>query len=365
MRLGVKAALVDRRLVPGDIEVVDGRIVAYGLASPNGKGIAAPGFIDLQVNGFAGVDFLAADADGYRLAGEGLLETGVTAYLPTLITSPEEQLVAALREVPRTSVKPRILGVHLEGPFLSPRRLGTHPASARRDPDIALLALLLDAGANVRIVTLAPELPGASLLIPFLHSRGVVVSLGHSDATAEEAHLAFDDGVHCVTHLFNAMRPFRHRDPGIVGAALIRDDVTVGLIVDGIHIAPETVKIVWRAAAGRVALITDAVAGAGLSDGAYSLGAVRVKVIDRAVRGPSGILAGSVLTMIDSVRNLHELGVPLPDALHAASTVPARVLGLDAVIGRISTGLPADLVVLTESVELHRVIVGGREVAHA
>src|ERR1017187_2832075 len=135
MKLGVEAALVDGLLIKGDVEVQDGRISAVGLSAPGGRGIAVPGFVDLQVNGFGGVDFLDADADGYRRAGEALLETGVTAYLPTLITSPEQQILAAMREVPISDARPRILGLHLEGPFLSPNRLGTHQASWRRDPD--------------------------------------------------------------------------------------------------------------------------------------------------------------------------------------------------------------------------------------
>src|SRR4249920_27799 len=133
MRLGVAASLVDGRLLPGDVEVVDGLIAGVGLGGGGGRGIAVPGFIDLQVNGFGGVDFLEADADGYRRAGEALLETGVTGYLPTLITTPEDELVAAMKEIPIVAEGPRILGIHLEGPFLSQRRLGTHPASARRD----------------------------------------------------------------------------------------------------------------------------------------------------------------------------------------------------------------------------------------
>ncbi len=250
MRLGVEAALVDGRFVAGDVEVEDGRIVRCGLGGSGGRGLAVPGFVDLQVNGFGGVDFLDADAAGYRQAGDALLETGVTAYLPTLITSPEDKLLAALAEVPVDSESPRILGVHLEGPFLSALRLGTHDASARRDPDLELLDRLLD-GGPVRLMTLAPELPGAFALIEQLLGRGVTVSLGHSDATADEANAAFDLGVRTVTHLFNAMRPLLHRDPGIVGAALARDDVVVQMILDGVHLASETVKVVWRAAPGR------------------------------------------------------------------------------------------------------------------
>jgi N-acetylglucosamine-6-phosphate deacetylase len=357
MRLGVEAALVGGRLVPGDVEIADGRVAGVGLSSSNGRGIAAPGFVDVQVNGFGGVDFLETDGEGYRQAGEALLETGVTSFLPTLITAPETELLAALAEVPHASVGPRILGVHLEGPFLAARRLGTHRAHGRRDPDLALLERLLAAGP-VRMMTLAPELPGALELIDDLVARGVTVSCGHSDATAEQATAAFDRGARMVTHLFNAMRPFNHREPGIVGAALVRDDVFVEIILDGIHLAAATAALVWRAAAGRVALVTDAVAAASGNGGAYSLGSVELLVQDGAVRAPEGMLAGSLLTMIDAVRNLHALGVSLEDALSAASTVPARALGLPDV-GRLDVGLPADVVVLDDGLEIESVFVGG------
>jgi N-acetylglucosamine-6-phosphate deacetylase len=358
VRLGVEAALVDGSLIPGDVEILGGRVAGFGLASPNGHGIAVPGFVDLQVNGFAGVDFLTADTDGYRNAGEALLETGVTAYLPTFITSPEPQLLASLREVPAESDGPRILGAHLEGPFLSALRLGIHPADARRNPDLELLERLLDAGP-VRLITLAPELPGASKVIERLLLREIAVSCGHSDASAEQANAAFELGVRSVTHLFNAMRPFHHRDPGIVGAALARPDVVVQLIVDWIHVAPVTATMVWQAAQGRVALVTDAVSGAGLGDGAYRLGDLDVEIRDGVARGPTGSLAGSTLTMIDAVRNLHSLGIPFEGAIGAATEVPARVLRLPT-LGRIGIGLPADVVVLTEELEIERVLVGGR-----
>jgi N-acetylglucosamine-6-phosphate deacetylase len=359
VRLGVEAALVDGRFVRGDVEVEDDRIAAFGLGLSNGRGVAVPGFVDLQVNGFAGVDFLAADADGYRRAGEALLDTGVTAYLPTFVTAPEEQLLAALREVPASSDGPRILGVHLEGPFLSPLRLGIHPAAARRDPDVELLERLLVAGP-VRLMTLAPELAGADALVETLLRREIAVSCGHSDATADEANAAFDAGVRTVTHLFNAMRPFGHRDPGVAGAALARDDVVVQLILDGVHLAPETANVVWRAAAGRVALVTDAMAGASLTDGAYRLNGLAIQTRDGVARGPGGELAGSTLTMIEAVRNLHALGAPLADAVSAATEVPARVLRLPAV-GRLAVGGPADVVVLTDELEIDRVLVDGRE----
>jgi N-acetylglucosamine-6-phosphate deacetylase len=356
VRLGVAAALVDGSFLPGDVEIDAGVVTAVGLSGA-GHGVAVPGFVDLQVNGFGGIDFLDASSADYRTAGDALLETGVTGFLPTLITSPEDELLGALREIPHGEARPRILGVHLEGPFLSPARLGAHAAAARRDPDLALLDRLLDAG-DVRLMTLAPELPGAAALIDRLAERGVTIALGHTDATAAQANAAFDRGATGVTHLFNAMRPFMHRDPGVIGAALARTDVVVSVIVDGVHLAPETVLLAWRVAGERLALVTDAITAAGVADGAYSFGRLDIEVTEGAVRGPDGVLAGSVLTMIEAVRNLHALGAPLEQAVAAATTTPARFLG-DPELGRIAPGLPADIVVLNDAVEIDRVLVGG------
>lgn len=358
MKLGVASAVIGDTLVGGDVELDDGRIVRYGVAVGNGRGTAIPGLVDLQVNGFADVDFLRADGDGYRRAGAALLETGVTSYLPTFISAQEPELVAALAAVPLNGDGPRVLGAHVEGPFLSPRRRGVHPASALRPPDPELLERLLDAGP-VRLVTLAPELPGADELIDLLTKRGIAVSIGHTNATAAQAHAAFDRGVHSVTHLFNAMRPLEHRDPGVVGAALARADVTVFVILDGYHLAPETAALVWRAAAGRFALVTDAVAGAGLADGSYTLGETEVEIAGGVARGPNGELAGSASTMIEAVRNLVQLGAPLSEAVNAATAVPAAVIG-ETEVGRLDAGLPADVVVLDDSLEIEKVFVGGR-----
>ena len=207
-------------------------------------------------------------------------------------------------------------------------------------------------------MTLAPELPGALDLVDLLQARGVVVSLGHSDATAAAAHAAFDRGVRTVTHVFNAMRPLAHRDPGIVGAALVRPDVVLQAIVDGIHLDPDTVRLLWHVAAGRLALVSDAIAAAGLGDGAYALGSIEVDVRDGVARQENGVLAGSTLTMIQAVRNLIDLGVPLERAVEAASAVPARALGLRGV-GQLSLGSRADVVVLDDGLEIDRVLVGG------
>jgi N-acetylglucosamine-6-phosphate deacetylase len=252
---------------------------------------------------------------------------------------------------------PRIIGAHLEGPFLSLEKPGVHDPEMFRAPDLALLERLLAAGP-VSQMTLAPELPGALELIDALVARGIVVSAGHTNATAEEAHEAFDRGVTTVTHIFNAMRRSAPRDAGIGFAALARPDVWVQVIVDGHHLAPDTVRVAWAAAAGRFVLVTDAVAAAASGDGAFRLGRQPVQAADGVVRGPDGQLAGSALTMIAAVRNLHTLGVPLEQALAAASAVPARVARRPD-LGSIAPGSPADVVVLDDRLEIQRVLVGG------
>jgi N-acetylglucosamine-6-phosphate deacetylase len=357
MRLGVEAALVRGALVPGDVDVEDGVIVDVGLGGGKRGRIAVPGFVDLQVNGFGGVDFLAASTEDYERAGQALLLTGVTAYQPTFITAAESTIVDALRALPTNGSTPRIVGAHLEGPFLSAERLGTHPLEHRRDPDLDLLERLLDAG-TVTEMTVAPELPGAGAVIRRLLERGVVVSAGHTNATAEEAHTAFDLGLSTVSHLFNAMRPFRSRDPGVIGVALTRPDVFIQLIVDGHHLADETVRLVWAAAGGRLALVTDATAGASIGGGTYQLGDVEIEVAGGVPTREDGVLAGTVLTMIDAVRNLHALGIPFEQAIAAATSVPARIMGRPD-LGVLEQGAPADIVVLDDTLEITNVFCAG------
>jgi N-acetylglucosamine-6-phosphate deacetylase len=339
VKLGVGHALVDGRLVAGDVEIDDGCVVAVGLAR-GGRGIAAPGFVDVHIHGFAGVDFATADADGYRRAREALLETGVTSFHPSFITAPEAELVAALREVPPG------LGAHLEGPFISSDRLGMHPAAARRDPDVDLLERLLAAG-RVAHVTLAPELPRALELVDLLVARGVTVASGHTDATDEQAHAAFDRGARHVTHLFNAMRPFRHRDPGIAGAALVRDDVTVELILDGNHVADDAARLALRTARGRVVLVTDALAAARIGDGNWHMGSVAVNVRDGVARLRDGTLAGSVLTMPDAIRDFVRIGATVEEALFAASR------------RSLAPGAAADIVVLDDALQPTATLLAG------
>lgn len=356
MRLGVEAAIVGGEVVRGDVAVSDGVVSDVGLAGKGGVGIAIPGLVDLQVNGYAGVDLLG-DPDRAEDVAEALARDGTTAWQPTLITSPVDRMrevCRALRDVPGS------VGVHLEGPFLSPEKPGTHPTPYLREPDLDVLRLLLDAGP-VTTVTLAPELPGALELVDELVARGVVASLGHTNATAAEAAAAFDRGASTVTHLFNAMRSFHHREPGVIGAALARPEVVVQLIADGVHVADEAVLLAWRAASGRLALVSDAVAAAGLGDGVYRLGEVEVHVENGVCARADGTLAGSASSALDGVRTLVRLGVALPDAVQAATAVPARILGRDD-LGRLEPGRPAGIVVLDDRLEVARVVREGARI---
>jgi N-acetylglucosamine-6-phosphate deacetylase len=286
-------------------------------------------------------------------ASTALLAAGTTAWRPTFITAPEAAMIAALREMPRAGSGPRTLGAHLEGPFLAVERAGAHPPEHLRVPDLDLLERLLAAGP-VGHVTLAPELPGAFALVDALRARGVAVSAGHTAASEVQAWRAFDRGVRTVTHLHNAMAP------GAAAAALAHPGVVVQVIVDGHHVDGAKVLAAWRAARGRFALVSDAVAAAGMGDGRFTLGGDPVVSEGGVVRGERGRLAGSALTLAQAVRNLHGLGVPLADALAAASTVPARHAGRPD-LGRLEPGAPADVVVLDDRLEVARVLLGGAE----
>lgn len=360
MRLGVAAAVVDGSLVRGDVEVTGDLVTAVGLAG-RGSGLAVPGLVDLQVNGFAGVDLLQATSDEVALVGRELARAGVLWYQPTLITAPPELTRLALATIGEatTAGGARIVGAHLEGPFLAPACAGAHPREWLRAPDLDLLASYLLCGCPVTMMTLAPELERAQETIDALLEKGVTVSLGHTDATAPFAHAAFDQGARTVTHLFNAMRPFDHRDPGVAGAALARPDVIVQLIADGVHVAPEALLTAWRAARGRFALVSDAIAAAGLGDGSFRLGTVEVTVEDGVSRTEDGTLAGAVRPLAWGLRLLVELGVPIVEAVDAVTRTPARILGLEDRIGVLRPGAAADLVVLGDDFAVERVLLGG------
>jgi N-acetylglucosamine-6-phosphate deacetylase len=370
--LGVSAALVDGELVRGDVRIDGDVVAAVGLPPAAGGRIAAPGLVDLQVNGFAGVDVMAAEVEALHAMARALPPYGVTAFLPTLITAAASDTERALDRLAEAFGPSRVsgasappeahsLGVHLEGPYLSPHRLGTHPPEHRRDPDPDELAGWRRR-ADVVAVTLAPELPGALDLVKSLATDGVLVSLGHSDATARESGLAFGAGARTVTHLFNAMSPMHHREPGLPGAALARPDVVVQLLLDGHHLAPEVVRVVWAAARGRVVLVTDATAAAGCPDGQFALGEIALDVQEGAVRNSDGTLAGSALTLSAAVTNAVELGIDPAEALRAVSATPAALIGRDDV-GVLRPGARADVTVFGDDLVLRETYLGGQPVS--
>ena len=322
-----------------------------------------PGFVDAHINGIAGVDFLTADSEGHARAAESLAAVGVVAYQPTFVSSPpdayEAPLAAAAAAMAAPSGGARVLGVHLEGPFLSREWPGAHDPANLLEPDAELADRLCEAGP-VTMVTLAPELEGALDLVERLVARGITVSVGHSDAEAATVHAAFDRGARAITHIHNAHRRWRPRDPGPAGVALVRPDVWVQAIVDGVHLAPESALGAFLAAGRRFCLVTDAIEATGMPSGSYRLGDRDVHVEDGAVRLADGTLAGSVLTMDAAVRNLVGSGATLADAVHAASTAPARLLGRDD-LGVLRPGVAANVAVLNDELEVERTVVCGRE----
>lgn len=374
--LVVRGASVWRagRWADGDLWIRDGVVVAPGgTGAPDapvldGDGLlVGPGLIDLQCNGALGIDLASDPHQLWELATE-LPRWGVTAWLPTIVTTPPEiveQALAALAQGPPAGWTGAVpLGLHLEGPFLAPDKRGAHPRSLLRPPDVATAsAWSLDAG--VALVTLAPELDGALDVVRGLVERGVVVSLGHSTATVDQARAAVDAGATWVTHVFNAMAPLHHREPGLAGVALSDDRLHVGLIADGVHVHPAAVSLVQRAVGDRLTLVTDAVAALGMPPGAQILGRASVVVHDGAVRLPDGTLAGSALSLDQAVRNLVAFSGCEPGvALAAASANPARLLG-DRGRGALRPGARGDVVVLTPALEVVVSIVAGRIVYDA
>jgi N-acetylglucosamine-6-phosphate deacetylase len=352
-RLGVARAFVDGAVVTGDVAVSDGSIVAVGLSHP-GTGTAVAGFVDAQVNGYAGVDLLNASVEEILAMGEALLRDGVVAYQPTLITSDFDDTRRATQRLKeaRDSRAPgaRILGVHLEGPFLSPQRSGTHPVQHLRAPDLTLLDQLLELD-DIAMMTIAPELPGALALIERCRQRGITVSLGHSAANSNEAAMGFDAGARVVTHIFNAMDPLSARSPGLAGAALARKDIAIQLIADGVHVADEMIAICFAAATDRCLVVSDTIAAAACDSPTVQLGDVAVHIRDGVARRDDGTIAGSVGKLRASVPRLARLGVGHGVALAAAVSRPAQLLGVADRVS-LAPGSSANFFVLNDEFEL-------------
>ncbi|HEX4866798.1 MAG TPA: N-acetylglucosamine-6-phosphate deacetylase [Acidimicrobiales bacterium] len=350
----------------GDLAIVDGVIVAddrpRGPVLDAAGLVAAPGFVDLQCNGGVGIDLAGEPERLWELAA-ALPRWGVTAWLPTIVTGPPtvtERALATLAGGPPPGWAGAIpLGLHLEGPFLAHGHRGAHRPEHLRRPELAAVdGWGRDAG--VAMVTLAPELPGALEVIEALAARDVAVSLGHSGATAAQARAGIDAGATWVTHLWNAMAPLHHREPGLVGVALTDERVRAGVIADGIHLDPTVVALTAGALGDRLVLVTDAVSALGLPGGRHRLGTVEVELGEgRGVRLADGTLAGSDLAMDQAVRNLRAFsGCPVERALAAASGAPAAVLG-DAGRGALEAGRQGDVVLLDDDLEVLVTVVAG------
>lgn len=330
-----------------------------------GDSFLVPGFVDLQVNGCFGID-VATQPETLPELSEKLLSTGVTSYLPTLISSPEDFYEEVMPDLSRSidsSSGAEALGVHLEGPFISPEKRGAHPQAFVIPPDPALLEQWMDL-CPVRMVTAAPELEGAGDLVEFATGRGVAVSAGHSEASFEEAYAAFDHRVAGVTHLFNAMSPLHHREPGIVGAAFAHPRAVCGLIADGLHVHPEVAGLAFRMLGpDRLYLATDSTAATGMEPGEYALSSRKIYQDANMARLGDGALAGSLITMNEAFQNILAFtGCTFPEAARMASATPARLIGEGRRKGRLVPGYDADITVLAPDLSIQAVWRNGRKV---
>ena len=363
-KLGVSGAIVQGIYHPGDISIRDGVVAEIGLP-PGKSGIAIPGFVDLQVNGFAGVDFATATADDWNFASQQLAQTGVTTYLANVISSHVtdlEKTLAVAKALPRHQEKSSatLAGIHLEGPFLAEAKAGIHPTNFLREPDSSLLDSWINTGPVV-MVTIAPELPGALSLIEELSHKNIVTSLGHSNCTSEQAQFGFDAGATSVTHLFNGMSGITGRSPGLAGAALAQEDIWLQVILDYTHVDRVLLELLAQCAPKRLVFVTDCLPATGTSATAFTLGETQIQIVDGKAVNKSGVLAGSILTMGESLRNAIECGMDEVDAINATSLNPLRLLD-PAHVGPLAPGSSADIVVLSDSYSPKQIFLGGVEI---
>lgn len=364
--------LTENGPLEGGVLVFDERILSISDTPPAGAevvdaqgGIVSPGLVDVHCHGFLGMDASHGSLDELREMSRRAVRWGVTAWLPTTMTLPWVELetcFAAAREARAESLRPgwrgaQVLGVHAEGPFINPRRKGAQAESAIRRPDAALLEPWADV---IRLTTLAPEMDGALECIRAAKKLGIAVSMGHTDATLEEARAGIEAGIDHATHTFNAMPPLNHREPGVLGAALSDDSVYCELIADTFHVHPALFGILARQKGDHLVLITDSIASAGLPDGPHDQLGVTVIVDGIRCRFPDGTIAGSALTMDRAVRNLREHArLPLWQAVNAASLHPARSIGADGAKGSLAPGKDADILIADADFHVRRTFVRG------
>ncbi len=380
MRLRSRRILVGAEVLAGDVLIDAGRIV--GVAPRTGPGEATdlggdvidleddwivPGLIDLHVHGGGGAQFNTTDPDEVTAALAFHARHGATGMLATTVSAPPGELAASLAAIAQAREGPAgrmLLGVHLEGPFLSAQRPGAMDPETFIAPDAAIVAeLLAAADGAIAMMTIAPELRGALELVQRLTASGIVASVGHSEATYEQTVAAVSVGVRAATHTFNGMAPFHHRNPGLLGAVLDLPAVSCELICDGVHAGPVAIRLAHRAkGTAAIRLVTDAISATGMADGDYRLGRTAVRVRNgRTSVGTGGSIAGSTLTIDAAVRNaVRFLGVQLSEAVTMASANPARLLGLHHRKGAIAPGMDADLTVLDDDLRARATLVAGQ-----
>lgn len=326
---------------------------------------AIPGFVDVHIHGAGGHDVMEGSEEAMSAVTRTVVRHGTTSFVATTVTASPDDTCRSVEGIARfiatqhETDEPRaeVLGIHYEGPFISPARRGVHPKEWIQLPSAELLEKLLHAASgNARILTIAPELLGAAPCIEAARNAGVVVAMGHTDATYEQARMGMARGVRHAVHVYNAMRPFSHRDSGVIGAVLTSPEVTAELIADGVHVEEAAMRLLLQAkGTGCVILVSDGVSATGMPDGKYQLGKIEVTVSGGVCRNAEGNLAGSTLTLDRALRNIVALGVSLPDAVRMLTVNPATLLGIEFKKGALRTGADADIVLLDEGLHVTNV----------
>lgn len=318
-----------------------------------------PGLIDIHSHGACGHDFSDADTEGLRTILRYQRSHGITSYCPTSMTLPKEQLKDIFMSAARagdTSDQAHVAGINMEGPFLDPKKKGAHVEEYIIDPDIDFFRECNEScGHLIKLVTTAPNMPGSVEFIQELHDE-TMISLGHTGAGYETCRQAIEAGAHHVTHLYNAMMPFAHREPGLIGAAAESPDCMVELISDGIHIHESVVRATFRLFPDRVCLISDSMRAAGMENGTYELGGQQVTVVGRLATLADGTIAGSATNLFDCMRTAVSFGIPMEDAIAAATMNPARSIGIYDRVGSLAPGKQADILLINDDMDLIQVI---------
>ncbi|HYL84861.1 MAG TPA: N-acetylglucosamine-6-phosphate deacetylase [Candidatus Angelobacter sp.] len=326
---------------------------------------AVPGFLDVHIHGAGGHDVMEASGEALAAITRRVAEFGTTSLLATTVTASPEDTCRAAEGIARyiteqhsaPESRAEVVGIHFEGPFISKERRGVHPPKWIQSPSAELLGRFLHAAAgNARLITIAPEVLGAAPCMEAAQRAGVVVSMGHTDANYEQARFAIAHGARSATHMYNAMRPFSHRDPGVIGAVLTSPEINAELIADGVHVEEGAMKLLLLAkGTERVILVSDGLSATGMPDGKYLLGDFEVTVSNGVCRNSDGVLAGSTLTLDRALRNIVNLGVSLLDAVRMLTLNPATLLGIEFKKGSLRVGADADVVLLDEGLRVANV----------